>query len=290
MKRPKPNRKEKMDDVEISEQAQGECDSCRKVKPDVRAYSDRRYSANISLCADCSDLSPVNLSVVVIASKSRASQDALIRFIKNSSHRICAIVITTQLRGSIVARLVQFLRICRSTSLRFVGYKIADRMVGNRLELAAMSRGVRVIKTTSVNSQSTIGSIRSLNPDLIVSVFANQIFHQPLLNSSRLGVLNVHGSLLPHYRGPAQYYWYLKNKDSQGGVTVHYMDTGVDTGDIVKQRPFEIAKSDTMQSLHKRIADIGCDLVSGIIAEMHAGKFDRSQQPATTEQPLTMPK
>jgi methionyl-tRNA formyltransferase len=89
---------------------------------------------------------------------------------------------------------------------------------------------------TSVNRDESIRKIESLGPDLLVSVAANRIFKRRLLDVAPLGCLNLHTALLPKYRGLMPTFWVLKNDEKETGVTVFFMDEGIDSGPILIQK------------------------------------------------------
>ena len=92
----------------------------------------------------------------------------------------------------------------------------------------------------SINSESSIALIESEKPDLIISIAANQIFKSRLINLPRSGILNVHSSLLPKYRGLLPSFWVLRNGDTESGVSVFFVDEGIDSGPILVQERIRI--------------------------------------------------
>ena len=101
-----------------------------------------------------------------------------------------------------------------------------------------------------------IEEIRGLAPDVIVVVAYGQILPRDVLEVPRLACLNLHASLLPRWRGAAPIQAAIAAGDQQTGITVMYMDEGLDTGDILLQRSVEILPNDTGGSLHDRLAQI----------------------------------
>lgn len=92
----------------------------------------------------------------------------------------------------------------------------------------------------SVNSESSIALINQEKPDLIISIAANQIFKSKLINLPRCGILNVHSSLLPKYRGLLPSFWVLRNEEAESGVSVFFVDEGIDSGPILVQERIQI--------------------------------------------------
>lgn len=104
-------------------------------------------------------------------------------------------------------------------------------------------------------------AMEGVRPDFLVVVAFGQILSKSLLEWPRYGAVNVHGSLLPKYRGAAPIQWAMMNGEKETGVTTMLMDVGVDTGDMLLQAKTPIRADDTAQSLHDRLADIGANLL-----------------------------
>jgi methionyl-tRNA formyltransferase len=123
-----------------------------------------------------------------------------------------------------------------------------------------------------INAPETLARLRALAPDLIVAAAYMQILKPPVIALPPLGCLNVHPSLLPRYRGPAPLYWALKNREPATGVTIHYMDDGIDTGDIVVQESFPIGPGDDQWRLRAKLAATGARLLAKTVRRLAAGE------------------
>lgn len=106
-----------------------------------------------------------------------------------------------------------------------------------------------------------IARIAALNPAVVYSCFYRNLLPQRLLDCARLGAYNLHGALLPKYRGRASVNWVLVNGESQTGVTLHHMVTRADAGDIVAQRVVNIDDSDTALTLYRKLVPLGAELI-----------------------------
>jgi len=106
-----------------------------------------------------------------------------------------------------------------------------------------------------------IARIAALNPAVIYSFFYRNLLPQRLLECARLGAYNLHGALLPKYRGRASVNWVLVNGESQTGVTLHHMVARADAGDIVAQRAVNIDDSDTALTLYRKLVPLGAALI-----------------------------
>jgi methionyl-tRNA formyltransferase len=113
----------------------------------------------------------------------------------------------------------------------------------------------------SPNLPEIVGTVRGLAPDLILSVWYRRLLGPDLLALPRVAALNVHGSLLPAYRGRAPLNWVLVNGEPRTGVTLHHMTGAADAGDIVVQRPIDIEPDDTAFTLYERMTKIGVELL-----------------------------
>jgi methionyl-tRNA formyltransferase len=136
----------------------------------------------------------------------------------------------------------------------------------------ARGHGIPVLEPPSVNAPEFVAHVRDvLRPDLIVSVAASQIFKEPLLAIPPRGCVNIHGALLPRYRGMLPSFWTLFNGEREGGVTVHYMSAGIDDGSIIAQRRFPIHDNDTVETLIGRSKALGAELLTEVLGRIKRG-------------------
>ncbi len=173
--------------------------------------------------------------------------------------------------------------------VRFVAYRLLD--LGSRLfplggfySVWSVARHFRIplYPTSNINSREYLDILRSLAPDVVVSVNAPQIFKRPLLELPRLGCLNVHGALLPRYRGRLPSFWVLLNREKETGVTVHLMNEELDDGPILLQQTVPIASGETQHSLIRKTKKVGARLLLEALDLLEEGKVelkpnDRSQ-------------
>jgi len=158
------------------------------------------------------------------------------------------------------------------TSFSFVLLKILHR-VSSRLQnkrffsvkSVAKISDIPLYTPENINAKNFLAILQRQEPDLIVSLSASQIFKRNLLNLPKYGVINVHGAPLPKYRGLMPSFWMLANDEKQAAVTVHFMDEKLDSGDIVKQRFFDILPDDTQHSLILRSKRIGAELLLEVL-------------------------
>src|SRR5919198_4791616 len=112
--------------------------------------------------------------------------------------------------------------------------------------------GAPILQPARIKDQQAIDAIRALQPDVIVVMAYGQILPRDVLEIPKIACLNLHASLLPRWRGAAPIQAAIAAGDRETGITVMYMDEGLDTGDILLQRIVDIAPTDTGRSLHDR--------------------------------------
>ncbi len=153
--------------------------------------------------------------------------------------------------------------------------------LGRARSVRAVARrhGIRLLRLADVNAPDFIATLRSMDPDLVISVSCPQIFQRPLLELPRLGCLNVHSALLPKYRGMLPTFWALVNGEPETGVTVHRMVEGIDGGDIILQRRVPIAADETLLMLMRKTKRMAADLVLESIQEFDAGTVSPTSNP-----------
>jgi methionyl-tRNA formyltransferase len=120
---------------------------------------------------------------------------------------------------------------------------------------AASACGIRVLQPRRVREPVFLDALRDIQPDIIVLVAYGQLLHKGLLDLPEWGVLNIHASLLPAYRGPAPIQWTIINREKKTGLTLMKMDEGMDTGPILFQEAVELLEHETGGSLHDRLAE-----------------------------------
>ena len=122
----------------------------------------------------------------------------------------------------------------------------------------------------SINSESSLNALRALSPDLLISIAGNEIFRKPLIELAPFGCLNLHTALLPKYRGLMPTFWVLKNGEEETGVSVFYVDEGIDSGPILVQERLAIGTL-TQKELIKRTKLLGMKAIIKAIEKIHEG-------------------
>lgn len=130
----------------------------------------------------------------------------------------------------------------------------------------------------NINKEENLNKIRVFSPDIIISIAGNQIFRKPLIQLASSGCLNLHTALLPKYRGLLPSFWVLKNNESHTGVSVFYVDEGIDSGPILVQKKVEIG-SKTQEELIAETKQIGMELIIEAINKIASGDTDTIPNP-----------
>jgi len=162
-----------------------------------------------------------------------------------------------------------------------------DRPKGRELKLhaspvkeIAAGAGLPVLQPARARDEAFLAALRGLQPELIVVVAFGQLLPATLLDLPRFGCVNVHTSLLPKYRGAAPIQWAIANGERETGVTLMQMDAGLDTGGILAQVATPIQGDDTSETLHRRLAQMGADLLTQTIPEVVGGRIQPRPQAA----------
>ena len=142
----------------------------------------------------------------------------------------------------------------------------------------ASNLGIPVFAPDNINHPLWVEKIRSLAPDIIFSFYYRSMVKKEILDIPPAGCLNLHGSLLPRYRGRCPINWVLVKGEKETGVTLHYMTPKPDDGDIVGQRRIAISPEDTALILHRKAADATATLLEELVPPLVAGSAPRQPQ------------
>ena len=153
------------------------------------------------------------------------------------------------------------------------------KMIASPVKEFAIQKGFNIYQPEKIRkNEEFLEEIKKLNPDVICVVAYGKILPQELLNIPKLGCINVHGSLLPKYRGAAPIQWAVLNGDKVTGITTMYMDSGMDTGDIILKKEVEISENETTGELWDALSKIGGELLVETLKLIEEGKAPREKQ------------
>lgn len=154
-------------------------------------------------------------------------------------------------------------------TLRFVFAKIRGKSITGVLK----RRNVREIRLkTSINHVTSIELIKNLKPDLLVSILGNEIYKAELLNIAPC--LNLHTAALPRYRGLMPTFWALKNGEKEIGVSIFWVNEGIDSGDLVEQDIIDISHKPSQAELIKQTKSIGVRLMAEAVNKFMSGELE----------------
>jgi len=153
----------------------------------------------------------------------------------------------------------------------------------------ARERGIPVLNGVNVNGRKCRAFIAAHHPDLLVSAYFGQILKKRVLDIPRRGALNVHPGWLPAYRGAMCYFWVLKNGEDSGGVSVHWMDEGIDTGAVLMRRSFRLQPQATQHRVLMRTAVIGANLLRRVARMLQRNVAPKPVALAPSERPAYFP-
>ena len=182
----------------------------------------------------------------------------------------------------------------RRSGLRFVGRKALElfesraiailfRLIGRPRQVPSLREikatcGIPVVGSRDVNGPETLAVLRNWRPDVVISIYLNQLIKRELIGLPRLGCLNIHPALLPRNRGLFPYFWAIANGDAQSGITLHWVDEKFDTGDILLQEAIPIQPQDTLTSLAYKSAQVGAEMLVRAMQLVEAGDPPRIPQ------------
>lgn len=160
--------------------------------------------------------------------------------------------------------------------MQFVAfYAVAPLLRAEHLMAAwqfADKKGIPSYQTDNVNGEAALRFIGSLQPDLIVSAYFSQILKAGVLGLPKVGCLNIHPGFLPDYKGAMNYFWVIRNGHDRAGVSVHWMDEGIDTGAVLARKSFRLKPRATQQQVLAATAVAGVRLLQRVIRQLAAGQ------------------
>lgn len=141
------------------------------------------------------------------------------------------------------------------------------------VKIVAEEFGLPVFQPAKIKTMDVIAQLQSLQPECIVVVAYGQILPGAILGLPKYGCINVHASLLPHYRGAAPIHWAIMKGETTTGVTTMLMDEGLDTGDMLLKREYKIVGEATTGEVHDVLAAAGGELIVETLSAVEAGEL-----------------
>lgn len=146
------------------------------------------------------------------------------------------------------------------------------------VKVCALDHGLTVYQPKTLRDGEALAIIKEIDPACIVVAAYGKILPKEILDLPRYGCINVHGSLLPKYRGSAPIQWSVINGDKETGVTIMQMAEGVDTGDMLYQKAIPINIDDTAESMFNKLSDLGGEMIVEAIEKLEKGELIAEKQ------------
>jgi len=153
-----------------------------------------------------------------------------------------------------------------------------QKLLPSPVKAWAEEHGLPVYQPVKIKTAEATAELKGLSPDLVVVVAFGQILSQEILDIPPHGCINVHGSLLPRYRGAAPMQWCVINGEKKTGITTMMMDAGLDTGDMLLKEELPIGPDMTLEEVHDSLMEMGAKVLMKTIGELRAGTLKRVPQ------------
>ncbi len=160
-----------------------------------------------------------------------------------------------------------------------------DRKIGRGQKVAysevkkvALEHNIPVFQPEKIKDAESVEFLKKIDADLFIVIAYGQILSEELLYMKKYGSINVHGSILPHLRGPAPIHWSVINGETETGVTIMYMDKGMDTGDMIKVAKMPIDEDSTTGEVYNEMCVLGAKTLIEVLEDLENGVVNRTKQ------------
>ena len=182
----------------------------------------------------------------------------------------------------------------RKYVLRKIQAKVINEWLGSTkncysVKAVAKKYSIPVTEAVNVNSDEFREHLRDKQIDLIVSISGTQFYGKKLRDQTPQGIVNCHGALLPKYRGLMPSFWTLKNKETEGGSTLHFVDEKLDNGPIVIQKKYRIHAHDTLEDIMARSKDLAAETIIEGVRLIESSEYVPIENDASQATDFTMP-
>ena len=165
-----------------------------------------------------------------------------------------------------------------------------NKIIYSPVKQFGLDNDIEVIQPKRMKDEEVIDKIKEVNPDLIVVVAYGKILPKEIIDIPKYGIINVHSSLLPKYRGASPIHSAILNGDKESGVSIMYIEEGLDSGDVILKETCEITEDDTLGTLHDRLKELGAIGLEKALKLIEAGEVKAEKQDdskATFVKPIT---
>ena len=165
-----------------------------------------------------------------------------------------------------------------------------NKIIYSPVKQFGLDNDIEVIQPKRMKDEEVIDKIKEVNPDLIVVVAYGKILPKEIIDIPKYGIINVHSSLLPKYRGASPIHSAILNGDKESGVSIMYIEEGLDSGDVILKETCEITEDDTLGTLHDRLKELGAIGLEKALKLIEVGEVKVEKQDdskATFVKPIT---
>ena len=165
-----------------------------------------------------------------------------------------------------------------------------NKIIYSPVKQFGLDNDIEVIQPKRMKDEEVIDKIKEVNPDLIVVVAYGKILPKEIIDIPKYGIINVHSSLLPKYRGASPIHSAILNGDKESGVSIMYIEEGLDSGDVILKEICEITEDDTLGTLHDRLKELGAIGLEKVLKLIEVGEVKAEKQDdskATFVKPIT---
>lgn len=165
-----------------------------------------------------------------------------------------------------------------------------NKIIYSPVKQFGLDNDIEVVQPKRMKDEEVIAKIKEINPDLIVVVAYGKILPKEIIDIPKYGIINVHSSLLPKYRGASPIHSAILNGDKESGVSIMYIEEGLDSGDVILKETCEITEDDTLGTLHDRLKELGAIGLEKALKLIEAGEVKAEKQDdskATFVKPIT---
>lgn len=147
------------------------------------------------------------------------------------------------------------------------------------LENAALKNNIPFLSADDINAAETLSLLEKLSPDVVLLIHFNRLVHLPFIKIPKMGCINIHPSLLPQYRGRHPQYWAVINGEEKTGISIHFVDEGIDTGDIIFQKEIAITSQMYIADIQQMLLNEYGSCMLNALTRIQDKQFKPKKQP-----------
>jgi methionyl-tRNA formyltransferase len=201
------------------------------------------------------------------------------RVLEHGNDKVAAVFIAPPLYKNESARAaaMKYFRTFGLMDFAGLAWRVAlAKLKRQSISAVCCSKNVPCSQVADVNVADFLERLKGYSPDLIISVSCPQIFKKPLIDLPKKGILNLHGAILPQYRGVMPSFWMMANGEAKAGVSIYFVNEKIDAGDLCGQRVFDILRHETLDQFLRRSKRIAADLTLATLRRIKKGKITRT--------------